>query len=195
MDMHRHPRLLEVVSTLLVLVLLTNGCTMTRELWTDRLYHPHAKPQLQLAASPERPLVLVAYREQFEKTQHVRWRAFWLDLADRYEPYVKPNFVDPADYPGLIQIPVIPVTQGTNSLPSTGYAAMATANKPGFELWRDGQALGRFYLPSYEGDAPITTETVAKTPLTLLADGVVITVVVVVVVAILAAYGAAEAND
>lgn len=192
--MKRYPKLFEAVAGLLVIVLSTNGCMMTKELWMERMYHPHAKPQLQLAASPERPLVLVGYREQFEKSKHVRWRAFWVDLDDRYEPYIKPNFVDPADYPGLVQIPVLTVTQGTNSLPATGYAAMETANKPGFELWKDGNSLGRFSLPSYEGDAPITTETVVKTPLTLLADGVVITVVVVLVVAVLAGYAAAENN-
>jgi hypothetical protein len=190
--MHRHPRLLETVTTLLVVVLLTNGCTMTQELWTERHYHPHVRPRLQLAAAPDRPLVLVTYREQFEKSKHIRLRSFWLDLADRYEPYVKPHFVNPADYPGLTPIPVLTVSEGTNALPPSGYAALETATKPGFELWKDGSSAGRFFLPSYEGDAPITTETVAKTPLTLLADGFVITVVVVVVVALLAGYAIAE---
>jgi hypothetical protein len=192
--MYRHRRLLETVTALLVVLVFTNGCTMTRELWTERYYHPHAKPQLQLAAAPERPLILVGYREQFEKSKHVRWRAFWLDLADRYEPYVKPTFVDAADYPGLIPVPVFDVMRGTNSLPTTGYAALETPNKPGFELWKDGNSLGRFTLPSYEGDAPLTTETVVKTPVTLFADGVVIILVVAVVAAVVIGYAALESN-
>jgi len=192
--MKRAPKLFEIVALLLVVLLFTNGCTMTKELWKDRHYHSHVRPRLQLDASPERAVVLVTYREQFEKSNHIRQRSFWLDLADRYEPYVKPHFVNPADYPGLIQIPVLPVTQGTNSLPTTGYAALETANKPGFELWQNGNSLGRFYLPSYEGDAPITTETVVKTPLTLLADGAVITIVVVLVVVVIAGYAAADNN-
>lgn len=183
--MNRYPKLLELVVLLLVVVLSTNGCMVTRGVWKERLYHPHPQPQIQLAASPERPLILVGYREQFEKTQHIRWRAFWLDLEDRYDHFAKQNFVDPAHFPGLIEVPMLDATQGTNFVPSIGYAAMQTLNKPGFELWKDGQSLGRFQLPTYEGDAPVTAETVAKTPVTLLADGVIIVLGVAAVVAIL----------
>jgi hypothetical protein len=182
--MKHYPKLLEVVAALLVVVLSTTGC-MTRELWTERLYHPHTQPQVQLAASPERPLILVSYREQFEKTRHIRRRTFWLDLEDRYDAFSRPNFVDPAKYPGLIEIPLLDATQGTNFVPSLGYAAMETYSKPGFELWRDGQSLGRFALPIYEADAPVTAETVAKTPVVLLVDGGIIVLSVAAVVAIL----------
>ena len=183
--MKRYPKLVEVVAVLLMTLLLTNGCMVTRGVWKERLYHPHPQPQVQLVASPERPLVLVGYREQFEKTQHIRWRAFWLDLEETYDPFHKPNFVDPADFPGLLEIPILDATQGTNFVPSIGYAAMETYHKPGFELWKDGQSLGRFQLPTYEGDAPVTAENVAKTPLTLLVDGTIIVLGVAAVVAIL----------
>lgn len=174
------------------MLLLTNGCMVTRSVWKERLYHAHPEPQVQLAASPERPVILVGYREQFEKTHHIRWRAFWLDLEDNYSAFIKPNFVDPAKFPGLIEVPMLDATQGTNFVPSIGYAAMATLNKPGFELWRDGQSLGRFQLPIYEGDAPVTAANVAKTPATLLADGVII---VVAAAAILAVLYLAAANN
>lgn len=183
--MKRHPKLLEVVAVLLVVLLVGNGCTLTRGVWKERLYHPHPQPHVQLAASPERPLILVGYREQFEKTQHIRWRAFWLDLEDRYDPFSKPNFVDPAAFPGLIEIPMLDATQGTNFVPDIGYAAMETYHKPGFELWRDGQSLGRFALPTYEGDAPVTPETVAKTPVTLLVDGAIIVITAAAIVGLL----------
>jgi hypothetical protein len=182
--MKRFPKLLEVVAALLVGVVFSTGC-MTKQLWTDRLYHPHAQPQVQLAASPERPLILVSYREQFEKTRYIHRRAFWLDLDDRYDFFSKPNFVAPANFPGLIEVPLLTATQGSNSVPATGYAAMETYSKPGFELWKDGQSLGRFRLPTYEADAPVTAETVAKTPVMLLMDGAVIVVGAAVVVAIL----------
>jgi hypothetical protein len=195
MGMKNHSKLFQSVALLLAVLLLTNGCTMTRELWTDRLFHPHARPRLQLDAAPERPLLLVQYREQFEKTKHIKSRAFWLDLEAEYVPHVRPKFVNPADYPGLLPVPVFDVTRGTNSLPPRGYAAVETPGKPGFDLWRDGQPLGRFQLPAYEGDAPVTTETVAKTPLTLLADGVVIVVVTAVVVVLVVGYLHAESND
>lgn len=183
--MKRYPKLLEVVVVLLIVVLSTNGCMMTKGLWTERLYHPHPQPQVQLTASPERPLILVGYREQFEKTKHVRWRAYWLDLEDRESVRNKPTFVDPANYPGLIEVPMLDATQGTNFVPSIGYAAMETYNKPGFELWKDGQSIGRFTLPSYEGDAPITTETVIKTPATLVMDGAIIVLSAAAIVAVL----------
>lgn len=185
----------QLVAVLLAVVLLANGCTMTRELWTDRFYHPHARPQLQLDAAPERPLLLVQYREQFEKSKHIKRRAYWLDLEEEYRPYVRPKFVTPADYPGLLPVPVYDVTRGTNSLPQRGYAAVETPGKPGFDLWHDGQLLGRFLLPAYEGDAPVTPETVAKTPLTLLADGVVIVVVTAVVAAVVVGYLYSESKD
>jgi len=191
--MKRHPKLLKVVATLLVTLILTNGCMVTRSVWKERLYHPHPEPQVQLAASPERPLILVGYREQFEKTQHIRWRAFWLDLEDSYSAFVKPNFVDPANFPGLIEVPMLDATQGTNFVPSIGYAAMTTLNKPGFELWKDGQSLGRYQLPIYEGDAPVTAVTMAKTPVTLLVDGVIIVMAAAAIVAIL--YLAASNNS
>lgn len=184
-----------LITWLLVALLATNGCTMTKELWTERLYHPHPRPDLQLDISPERPLLLVRYREQFEKTKHLKLRAFWLDLEDQYQPYVRPQFVNPANFPGLLPVPVYPVTRGANTLPPRGYAALELTGKPGFELWRDGQNLGRFQLPAYEGDAPVTTETVVKTPLTLLADGVIIVVVVSLLAVVLVGYAAAEGGN
>jgi hypothetical protein len=172
--MNRHPNLLAVIAALLATLLFTNGCMMTQGLWTDRKYHPAAQPSLYLAASPDRPLILVGYREQFDKTQHIRRRSFWIDLTEPYEAFEKKTFVNPADYPGLIYIPLIGVTQGTNTIPPVGYAAAETVSKPGFDLWKDGQLLGRFQLPSYEGDAPVTTETVIKTPAMLILDGAII---------------------
>lgn len=183
--MKRYPKFLGTVAILLVALLVGNGCMVTRGVWKERLYHPAAAPEIHLAASPERPLLLVGYREQFEKTKHVRWRAFWLDLEESYSAFAKPAFVDPANYPGLLEIPLLDATQGTNFVPAIGYAAMETVTKPGFELWKDGQSLGRFQLPVYEGDAPVTAETVAKTPVTLLVDGVIIVLGAAAVVAIL----------
>lgn len=182
--MNRYPRLLEFVAVLLVAI-LSSGCTVTRSVWKERLYHPHPETHLQLAASPERPLILIGYREQFEKSRHIRWRAFWLDLEDKYNPYSIPNFVDPANYPGLIPIPLLAPAQGTNAIPAQGYAALETFNRPGFELWKDGQPLGRFELPQYESDAPITVETVAKTPATVVADTMIVVGVVAGVIVLL----------
>ena len=191
--MNRHPKWFGCVAALLSLLLFTNGCLMTRGVWKERVYHPHAQPQVQLAASPERPLILVGYREQFEKSQHLRWRAFWLDLEDRYDEATKPVFVNPAAYSGLVPIPMLGATQGTNALPARGYAAMETPSKPGFELWKDGQSLGRFTLPTYEGDAPVTAETLAKTPVTLVMDGAIIVLGAAAIVAVL--YLVAENNS
>lgn len=183
--MKSHPDFLRSVAILLVVLMVTSGCFTTREVWADRYYHAHAQPQVQLAASPERPLILVKYREQFEKSNYIRWRAFWLDLTETYDPFTRPQFVDPAGYPGLIPIPMLGITQGTNTIPTIGYAAMETYNKPGFELWKDGELLGRFRLPAYHGNAPLTTETIAKTPIALLIDAGIIVLGAAAVVAIL----------
>lgn len=171
--MKRYPKLLETIVVLLGIILTTNGC-MTQGLWKDRVYHPAAKPDITVLAAPERPLILVGYREQFEKTDHIRWRAYWIDLTLPYDAHTKKNFVDPANFPGLIRVPLLTVTQNTNDLPTVGYAAQETLDKPGFDLWKDGQSVGRFALPSYEGDAPATVGTVAQTPVMLLLDGAII---------------------
>lgn len=173
--MRRYPQWLKNITVLLGALLVASGC-MTKGLWTERVYHPAPKTELHLAVSPERPLLLVGYREQFDQTQHIRWRSFWIDLAESYDPFAKKTFVDPADYPGLIGVPLLGVTQGYNAIPATGYAARETLDKPGFDLWKDGQLLGRFALPAYEGDAPVTADTVAKTPVMLLLDGAIIVV-------------------
>lgn len=193
--MKHHRKLLETVSALLVVLLCTNGCMMTNELWKDRSFHPQSRPELKLSASSERPLLLVEYTEQFEKTKHLRRRAFWLDLEDRYDPYSKPVFVDPGNFSGLTSVAVLDVTRGTNSIPTNGYVAVETPKQPGFDLWLNGNSVGRFALPNYVGDAPLNADTVAKTPLTLLADGAVVIVVVGVIALCVAGYLASEANN
>lgn len=193
--MKHHRKLLGMVSALLAVLLFTNGCMMTNELWKDRSFHPQSRPELKLSASQERPLLLVEYTEQFEKTKHLRRRAFWLDLEDHYDPYSKPVFVDPGNFNGLASVPVLDVTRGTNSIPTTGYIAVETPKQPGFDLWLNGNSVGRFVLPNYVGDAPLNADTVAKTPLTLLADGTVVIVVVGVVALCVAGYLASEANE
>ena len=182
--MKKQAKFVEAVTALLIVALLNTGC-LTGGLWRERLYHPHPQPMVQLAAAPERPLILVGYREQFENTQHIRWRAYWLDLEDRYDPYAKPNFVDPADFPGVQPIPMLTATQGVSDVPATGFAAMETLNQPGFELWQNGDSLGRFKLPTYEGTAPPTPTNVAATPLTVLVDAALIVVAAAAVVTVL----------
>ncbi len=158
---------------------------MTERLWTERRYHPHARSQLRLAAAPERSVVLVGYREQFEKTKHIRWRAYWIDLQDHYSNSPKPVFVDPADYPGLTPIPLLAAGENTNSIPQIGYAAMEILPKPGFDLWKEGQFIGRYSLPVYEDTAPATAGTLATTPGALVVDAVIVVLVAAGVVAAL----------
>lgn len=193
--MKHQRKLLELVSALLAVLLFANGCMMTNELWTDRSFHPRTRPEMKLSASQERPLLLVEYTEQFEKTKHLRRRAFWLDLEDHYDPYSKPVFVDPGNFSGLASVPVLDVTRGTNSISTNGYVAVETPKQPGFDLWLNGNQVGRYALPSYVGDAPMNADTVAKTPLTLLADGAVVIVVVAVIALVVAGYLASEANE
>lgn len=193
--MKHHRKLLEIVSALLAVLLFSNGCMMTNELWKDRSFHPQSRPELKLSASPERPLLLVEYTEQFEKTKHLRRRAFWLDLEDRYDPYSKPVFVDPGNFSGLASVPVLDVTRGTNSISTNGYVAVETPKQPGFDLWFNGNSVGRYVLPNYVGDAPLNADTMAKTPLTLLADSAVVIVVVAVIVLCAVGYAASDANE
>jgi hypothetical protein len=193
--MKHHRKLLEIVSVLLAVVLLGNGCMMTNELWKDRSFHPRARPDLKLSVSAERPLLLVEYTEQFEKTKHLRRRAFWLDLEDHYDPYSKPAFVDAGNFSGLTPVTVLDVTRGTNSISTNGYVAVETPKQPGFDLWLNGNSVGRYVLPNYLGDAPVNADTVAKTPLTLLADGAVVIVVVGVIALVVAGYLVSEAKE
>ncbi len=50
-------------------------------------------------------------------------------------------------------------------------------------------------LPNYVGDAPLNADTMAKTPLTLLADSAVVIVVVAVIVLCAVGYAASDANE
>ena len=104
-------------------------------------------------------------------------------------------FVDPGNFSGLTSVAVLDVTRGTNSIPTNGYVAVETPKQPGFDLWLNGNSVGRFALPNYVGDAPLNSDTVAKTPLTLLADGAVVIVVVGVIALCVAGYLASEANN
>lgn len=97
---------------------------------------------------------------------------------------------------GLIPVPVSDEMPGTNPPAASGDVAVATPAQQGFDLWRDGDRLGRFYLPIYFASPKPTPWRIMATPFAALGDTVVIVAVSAAVVAVVAAllYANSERN-
>ncbi len=79
-----------------------------------------------------------------------------------------------------ISHPFLATTLVTNTLPEHGYYAVAKGSK--FEVWRDGEKMGRFkFPPSHSEWGPPTFWRVTLTPVAVTADTVGVVVVVGVV--------------
>src|ERR1041385_6236257 len=129
--MNRIRPLADVITVLLIVSLLTTtGCvsdsnTATGTLWEKKWYHPAPQTNLQLAQTPAHEDVLVQYDELYEESPQPQRRAYWLLATEDKIKGGRPEFVDPADYPGLAPVPVVDAS-ATNH-PGAGYYAVITA--------------------------------------------------------------------
>jgi len=182
--MNRRQQMTEVITAMLAVAMITGGCA-TSTLWEEKSYRPYDNPHLSLALAPERQDVLVQYDERYSESKKLRHRAYWLFAStNAMANHVKPVFVKPAVGAGLMPIPLLAEAQGTNAPPFGGYVAVATPAEQGFDLWRDGVPLGRFYLPIYFTAPRATVWRVMTTPFAALGDMVVVVVVCAAVVAV-----------
>lgn len=165
----------------LVLALFSAGCASS-SIWEKQAWRPSDYPDLRLDVNSTNNDLLVQYTEQIEDTKHTRHRAYWLwastnNIAENGQPiFVKP----PANGRGLSPLPVF--EKKPASLPPHGYLAVATHMEQGFDLWWDGQFLGRFYLPVYTETPKATGWRIVATPFAAMGDATVIILVVAVTV-------------
>jgi hypothetical protein len=155
-------------TVLLAIVLLGNGC-VTRSLWEERGYHPAANSKLRLSYSPLKSNILVQYRESRGTSESSRARAYWLFDSHGVPKEGKPHFVNPKNRKQLIPIPLVTEHQGSNTVSTSSYLAIADSEQQDFYLWREETLLGHFELPAYSREAS-TAVKVVVTPAAVTAD-------------------------
>lgn len=171
------------VTAALIAALCTCGCA-TNTLWAKKAYHPTEHPHLNLAFAPQMQDILVEYDEQCDESSHYQRRAYWLFAStNAVEDMGKPIFVKPGAFTGLMPVPLLDEMPATNLPPVAGYVALPSPAQQGFDLWRDGDPLGRFYLPIYFASPKPTPWRILATPFTALGDTVVAVAVSAAVVA------------
>jgi hypothetical protein len=173
-----------VVTAVLVATLAVTGCA-TSKLWDEQSYHPADHPNPNLAFDPKSADLLVQYTEQCAETKSFRRRAYWLFAStNSIANHGRPVFVKARAYAGLIPVPLLEEPPATNAPTVAGYLAVATPAQQGFDLWRDGAPLGRYYLAIYFATPRPTVWRVVATPFAALGDVVVVVVVSAAVVAV-----------
>jgi hypothetical protein len=135
------------------LALLTSACaTAECRGFLSVVWRAAPDPQLALFHAPNRQDVLVRYAEEGDGT-NVTTRAYYLapNVAKIYENQ-KPQFVDPRETDGLVQIPLLPRAKNFSDDPlpnSTNLLARPIASGRGFTLIRHGRESAAFTLPNY----------------------------------------------
>ena len=92
-----------------LLVVTQSGCTYA--LWSDQDYQAYHQPaknsDLHLFESKKHNDILVVYKEQSEKTEHIKTRAYWLDQNQiRVTREAPPIFISEKAARNLPAVPV-----------------------------------------------------------------------------------------
>jgi hypothetical protein len=179
-------RTTEAVAAMLAVALVASGCA-TETLWGDKTYHPADHPELQLSSATERHDILVQYNEQHADSKKIRRRAYWLFAStNALANHSYPEFVKPKTAAGLPPIPVFEEMPGTNTLRQEPFAAVATPAEQGFDLWLQGECIGRFYLPVYVNPPRRTVWRILSTPFAALGDATAVILITAAAVALVA---------
>ncbi len=155
------------LGVLAVGLLTLTGCA-TPALWSKKYYHPADNVNLALALGQDGKDILVSYDESCGKSQNIRRRSYWL-FASTTNADGRTIVAKSAVSTKLSPIPVIDIAK-TNSAPARGYCAFTEINSNGFRLCRDGQTVGNYGLPLYDGAPPVTWWRVVLTPVAAAAD-------------------------
>ena len=154
----------------LLLMLTQSGCTYM--LWSDENYEafhqPAPNPDLHLYESKKENDILVVYKEQSERNEHIHTRAYWLNRNQiRVTRECPPIFTSKKAARNLPGIPFL------DSMPTNEYNIQSFYALPGtnqsFALFRGEHEIGSYSLPAYDGERPVA-EKIALTPVTLTAD-------------------------
>ncbi len=164
-----------------------NDWPLTYKLWDDRALarfnEPADNPHLQLFQSARTNDVLVQYDEMREKNEKVRRRSFFLNAnLARLESGKKPRFVSQSKVENLQPIPLLSELSASDN--SGRLIGIVSTNGHDFTLRDQGRELGSFSLPVYETiGGPV--ERVILTPVTAVADVVIVGVTAGVILAYL----------
>jgi hypothetical protein len=171
------------LSLVLMLSFLISQSGCTYALWNDGYLdvykEPAPNPDLHLFHSQERDDFLVVYREQSDRSNAIRTRAYWLySNQNRLNRELHPIFVSKKPTQNL---PVIPVFSSWPDNADTNHSFYAVyGTNQTFTLFSGARSIGSYTLPAYP-DRRSTAEKVALTPVTVTIDAVVITAAVVLV--------------
>jgi len=175
----RHP--LRILLVLLPLV--TSGCTGL--LWrnTDWVDKPAANPDLRLFQVERQKDLLVVYDEYSERTKSIHARAYLLyKNQSRVEQNQRPHFENLRMALGLPVVPVFqePMPANTNTLPK--FCAIASTNTESFMVYSNNQMVSSHDLPMYSDPVGMAERTalspVAVTVDTVLVAGIIYFVVI-----------------
>jgi hypothetical protein len=152
----------------LLLMLSQSGCTYM--LWSDENYEAFHQPapnsDLHLYESKKQNDILVVYKEQSERNEHIHTRAYWLNRNQiRVTDQAPPFFINKKTARNLPAVPVFD-SMPTNRHESF-YAVFGTNQS--FTLFSGERELGSYTLPMYDAERPVA-EKIAFTPVTMTAD-------------------------
>ncbi len=158
-----------------VLPLAFSGCA-THYIWSesplDEFREPSVPNEMRLYDAAARKDVLVEYHESLSSSDSSKPRAYFaLQNQKRILDSHKPHFVDLSSTNRLASIPLL--SSPTNFVPMSGLIARRTAKEDQFELFRDGQSLGIFDLPTYPSSSG-KVKKILLTPITVALDATVI---------------------
>jgi hypothetical protein len=164
-------------------MVLLSGCgtepiCLTHSLWTGQLrnsfYEPESNPHIELWRNADSSDVLVVYTEGRERDDKVRRRAYYV-LANQHpvQQRIKPGFVSLKSTNTLSLVPTATITgKPANYSTLAPITADIVPDGRSFFLYRNGQPLGRYYLPVYH-DRLRTAEVVVLTPLAATGDTII----------------------
>jgi hypothetical protein len=141
-------------------------------LWSDENYEafhqPAPIPDLHLYQSTKQNDVLVVYREQSERNEHVRTRAYWLNKNQiRVTRQSAPIFINKKTAKNLPAVPIFDLTPANDP----GIYALSGTNQS-FMLFLNGRDVGSYSLPAYDAERPVG-EKIALTPIAMTADAAI----------------------
>lgn len=144
-------------------------------LWSDENYEAFHQPapnaDLHLYQSQKQNDILVVYKEQSERNEHVHTRAYWLNrnqirVADQSRPF----FISKKAARDLPAVPIF------DSMPTNEYEIQSLyvvcGTNQSFTVFCGNREVGSYSLPMYDAERPIA-EKIALTPVTMTADAAI----------------------
>lgn len=153
-------------------------------LWSDQnheaFHQPAPNADVHLYESKKRNDILVVYKEQSERTEHIRTRAYWLNQNQiRVTEQCEPIFTSKKAARNLPAIPIL------DSMPTNGFNLQSfyvlTETNQSFTVFCGPRQMGSYSLPMYDAGRQVA-EKLVLTPVTMTADAAIAAAVTGIVV-------------